>query len=118
MAMEKNEKLIALGKAIRILRIIRGEKAESMASKLSYHDSSSFTKIERAEITGLDIIKLFEICEILEVSLSNLCMMAEINLSMHEGNITSWEDFYKNVLQKRNDEIMNFMKLLPTPDQG
>lgn len=111
--MKRKEQLYKLGKAIRTIRELRGEKTLSMASKLGYHDASSYTKIERGECETIDLWKLIEICDLLRISPLALCLMADINLLKHANSIRSWDEFYKSVLQNSDEEIIRILELLP-----
>jgi transcriptional regulator with XRE-family HTH domain len=76
--MIKREGYLEIGKAIRFFRERNNETDYSMAFKLGYKDHSSYAKIERGEIESMDILKLREICEILNISLCEMLVRAEI----------------------------------------
>jgi transcriptional regulator with XRE-family HTH domain len=65
-----------LGEAIRAARKQKDLTQEYMALKLGYKDKSTYAKIERGELEGMDIVVLVKICKILEINFLTLLMSA------------------------------------------
>lgn len=61
-----------LGETIRTARKQKDLTQEYMALKLGYKDKSTYAKIERGELEGMDIVLLVKICNLLEINFLTL----------------------------------------------
>lgn len=68
-----------LGNAVRIQRVIKGYTQEYMAEKL-HISQNSYSKLERG-YTCLTVKRLYEIAEILEISVQVILPQTQLNYS-------------------------------------
>ncbi len=107
-----------LGLVIRTFRELRGEKQESMAIRLGYKNHSTYAKLERGELTSVNIHDLLKICEILRLSLFLLLNLSDVNVLLHKNSILSWNEFYKSLENNSDDEIKTLMTLISQPNNA
>jgi transcriptional regulator with XRE-family HTH domain len=68
-----------IGEAIKTARKQKDLTQEYMALKLGYKDKSTYAKIERGELSRMDLFVLIEICELLDIDFYKLLKSSGIS---------------------------------------
>lgn len=93
--MGKDEIVLRLGKAIRTVRLARGESLASMAYKMNYKSESAYSKIELGKVKDLSILRFVDICQALNVCPHYVYRLANVEPPPDNNEFETYEDFLK-----------------------
>lgn len=99
-----------LGRAIRLLRLSKNITQEALAHAVGFSHKSAIYRLESGEAEYLNLKLLVRICNVLEISVIQLMMLADLDES--PSQIRSWESFFEGTYHLPPKERKEMIKLV------